>query len=126
MEQTQQGDNPSETTSHRVLDAVLFSLIECQESGGFNAYICVGDYVWYLKVIPIVCFIKGDAKSGDALCCRFGGKNCKGRVPQLCLMPMKDMDDPMHDCKWICMLDLESLYKNAARVGETQEKQLNC
>jgi hypothetical protein len=30
-------------------------------------------------VIPIVCFIKGDAKSGDALCCQFGEKNCKGR-----------------------------------------------
>jgi hypothetical protein len=39
------------------------------------------DYVQYLKVIPIVCFIKGDAKSGNALCSRFGGKNCKGRVP---------------------------------------------
>jgi hypothetical protein len=66
---------------HRVLDAVLFSLIECQESRGFNAYVHMGDYVQYLKVIPIVCFIKGDAKSGDALCCQFGGKNCKGRVP---------------------------------------------
>jgi hypothetical protein len=63
---------------HRVLDAVLFSLVECQESGGFDAYVQMGDYVRYLKVIPVVCFIKGDAKSGDALCCRFGGKNCKG------------------------------------------------
>jgi hypothetical protein len=27
---------------HWVLDAVLFSLIECQEAGGFDAYICMG------------------------------------------------------------------------------------
>jgi hypothetical protein len=103
---------------HRVLDAVLFSLIECQESRGFDAYVCMGDYVRYLKVINIVCFIKGDTKSGDALCCQFGQKNCKGRVPRLCLMPMKDLDDPMHDCKWIHALDLESIYKNATQVEE--------
>jgi hypothetical protein len=59
----------------------FFSLIDCQESGGFDAYVHMGDYVWYLKVIPVVCFIKGDAESGDTLCCWFGGKNCKGRVP---------------------------------------------
>jgi hypothetical protein len=40
---------------HRVLDAVLFSLVECQESGGFDAYVRMGDYVRYLKVIPVVC-----------------------------------------------------------------------
>ena len=79
-----------------MLDAVLFSLIECQEAGGFDAYVRMGDYIRYLKVIPVVCFIKGDAKSSDALCCQFGGKNCKGRVPRLCLMPMKDLDNPMH------------------------------
>jgi hypothetical protein len=60
---------------HQVLDAVLFSLIECQEARGFDAYVRMGDYIRYLKVIPVVCFIKGDAKSGNALCCQFGGKN---------------------------------------------------
>jgi hypothetical protein len=107
---------------HRVLDAVLFSLIECQEAGGFDAYVCMGDFIRYLKVIPVVCFIKGDAKSGDALCCRFGGKNCKGRVPRLCLMPMKDLDNPMHDCKWIRAL--ESIYKKATEEGETREQKM--
>jgi hypothetical protein len=101
---------------------VLFSLIECQEARGFDAYVRMGDYIRYLKVIPVVCFIKGDAKSGNALCCRFGGKNCKGRVPRLCLMPMKDLDNPMHDCKWIRALDLELIYEKAAREGETREQ----
>jgi hypothetical protein len=104
---------------HRVLDVVLFSLIECQEAGGFNAYVHMGDYIRYLKEIPVVGFIKGDAKIGNTLCCQFGGKNCKGRVPRLCLMPMKDLDNPMHDCKWICTLDLESIYEKAAQEGET-------
>jgi hypothetical protein len=105
-------------------DAVLFSLVECQESGGYDAYVQMGDYVRYLKVIPVVCFIKEDAKSGDAPCCRFGGKNCKGRVPRLCLTPMKDLDNPMHDCKWIRALDSESIYKMAAQEGETREQKM--
>jgi hypothetical protein len=29
-------------------------------------------------------------------------------------MPMKDLDNPMHDCKWIRPLDLELIYKKAA------------
>ena len=107
-----------------MLDAVLFSLVECQESGGFDAYVQMGEYVRYLKVIPVLCFIKGDAKSGNALCCQFGGKNCKGRVPRLCLMLMKDLDNPMHDCKWIRTLDLESIYKKAAREGKTREQKM--
>jgi hypothetical protein len=101
---------------------VLLSLINCQHKGGFDAYVHMGNCVRYLKVIPVVCFIKGDAKSGDTLCCQFGGKNCKGRVPRLCLMPMKDLDDPMHDCKWIHALDLESIYKKAAQVGELKSR----
>jgi hypothetical protein len=102
-----------------VLDAVLFSLIECQEARGFNAYVRMGDYIRFLKVILVVCFIKGDAKSSNALCCWFGGKNCKRRVPRLCLTPMKDLDNPMHDCKWIRALDLESIYEKATQEGET-------
>jgi uncharacterized protein involved in tolerance to divalent cations len=37
---------------------------------------------------------------------------------------MKDFDDPMHDCKCIRALDLESIYKNAAQVVETQEQKI--
>jgi hypothetical protein len=39
-------------------------------------------------------------------------------------MPMKDLDNPMHDCKWIRALDLESIYKKAAQEGETQEQKM--
>jgi hypothetical protein len=109
---------------HQVLDAVLFSLIDCQEARGFDAYVCMGDYIRYMKVIPVVCFMIGDAKSSDALCCQFGGKNCKGRVPRLCLTPMKDLDNPMHYYTWIHALDLESIYEKAAQEGETREQKM--
>jgi hypothetical protein len=74
---------------------------------------------WYLRVIPVVRVMP---KSGDALCCQFGGKNCKRRVPWHCLMPLNKLNDPMHDCEWIWAIDLEAIYKKAARVGMTQEE----
>jgi hypothetical protein len=39
-------------------------------------------------------------------------------------MPMKDLDNPMHDCKWIRPLDLESIYKKATEEGETREQKM--
>jgi hypothetical protein len=30
----------------------------------------------------------------------------------------------MHDCKWIHVLDLESLYRNATQIGETREQKI--
>jgi hypothetical protein len=38
---------------HWVLDLVLFSLINCQQKGGFDAYVHMNDCIRYLKVIPI-------------------------------------------------------------------------
>jgi hypothetical protein len=37
---------------------------------------------------------------------------------------MKDLDNPMHDCKWIRALDLESIYKKAAQEGETRDQKM--
>jgi hypothetical protein len=37
-------------------------------------------------------------------------------------MPMKDLDNPMHDCKWIRAL--ESIYKKATEEGETREQKM--
>jgi hypothetical protein len=34
---------------------------------GFPAYVWMGDIVHRLMVIPVIAFIKGDAKSGDTL-----------------------------------------------------------
>jgi hypothetical protein len=37
---------------------------------------------------------------------------------------MKDLDNPMHDCKWIRALDLELIYEKAAQEGETREQKM--
>ncbi len=54
-------------------------------------------------MIPVITFIKGDAKSGDTLVSPFGGKNCIARVPRMCLCGKADLDNPLHRCLWIRM-----------------------
>jgi hypothetical protein len=35
--------------------------------GGFKAFVRMGDVVRLMTVIPVITFVKGDAKSGDTL-----------------------------------------------------------
>jgi hypothetical protein len=56
------------------MDAVLEGIVTTQKKEGFNAFIQMGDVVCLMMVIPVLTFIKGDAKSGDTLISRFGGK----------------------------------------------------
>jgi hypothetical protein len=65
----------------------------------------MGDIVHRLMIIPVIAFIKGDAKSGGTLISQFRGKNCTFRVPRLCFTSLKDLDDPMHKCSWVQMVD---------------------
>ncbi len=44
-----------------------------------------------LMVIPVITFVKGNAKSGDTLISCFGGKNCIARVPRMCLCGKADL-----------------------------------
>jgi hypothetical protein len=59
------------------------------------------DIMCKLTVIPVIAFVKDDAKSGNTLVSQFGGKNCICRVLRLCLTGLKDLDDPMHKCPWV-------------------------
>jgi hypothetical protein len=43
----------------------------------------MGNEVRFIKVIVVVGIISVDNKSGDAICGRFGGKNCHHRVKTL-------------------------------------------
>jgi len=108
---------------HRVCFSILESLIKCQQNGGFHAYVRMGNEVRYLHVVPVVVFVKGDAKSGDVICCRFGGKNCKARVPRLCMTAYKDLDDPTRSCPLVRMLDLRRLYELASRAPTRELKE---
>jgi hypothetical protein len=63
----------------------------------------MGNVVHLMMVIPVITFIKGNAKSGDTLVSHFGGKNCIARVPRMCLCGKADLDNPLHRCLWVCM-----------------------
>jgi hypothetical protein len=74
-----------------------------KKKGGFKAFIQMGDVVHLMMVIPVLTFVKGNAKSGFTLVSHFSGKNCIARVPKMCLCGKADLDNPLHRCLWIRM-----------------------
>jgi hypothetical protein len=83
------------------MDAFLEGVVTAQNKGGFKAFVWMGDVVCLMTVIPVITFVKGDAKSGDTLISCFGGKNCIARVPRMCLCGKEDLDNPLQICLWI-------------------------
>jgi hypothetical protein len=81
-------------------------------------------FIRFVKVVVVVGIISGDNKSGDAICGRFGGKNCHHRVSRLCMTGYKDLDDCLCSCSLVRMHDLETLQKGAANPN-TSEKEHN-
>jgi hypothetical protein len=62
---------------HKIMDAVLEGIVAAQKKGGFKAFVQMGNVVHLMMVvIPVLTFVKGNAKSGDTLVSCFGGKNC--------------------------------------------------
>jgi hypothetical protein len=109
---------------HKILATLLEGLIEYQQSGGKYMHVRMGDEVRIVKVIVVVGIISGDNKSGDAICGRFGGKNCHHRVSRLCMTGYKDLNDCLCSCSLVHMRDLETLQKGAANPN-TSEKECN-
>jgi len=107
---------------HKVLYTILEQLIELQRSGGTPLYVRMGDEIRYVHVIPVVSVITGDAKSGDTLCCRYLGKNCKGRVPRLCMTPFSCLEDPMMPCQLVKMSDMQTLYQGATEEDRPEKE----
>jgi hypothetical protein len=86
------------------MDAVLEGIVTAQRKGGFKAFVQMGNVIRLMMVIPVITFIKGDAKSGDTLVFCLGGKNCIARVPRTCLCGKANLDNPLHRCLvWIRM-----------------------
>jgi hypothetical protein len=50
---------------HKIMDAVLEGIVTAQKKAGFKAFVLMGDVICLMTVIPVISFIKGDAKSGD-------------------------------------------------------------
>jgi hypothetical protein len=86
---------------HKIMNAVLEGILATQKKGGFKAFVRMGDVIQLMMVIPVLTFVKGNAKSGDTLVSCFGGKNCIARVPRICLCGKADLDNPLHRCLWI-------------------------
>jgi hypothetical protein len=101
---------------HKIMDAVLEGILAAQKKGGFKAFVWMGDVVRLLMVIPVLTFVKGDAKSGDTLVSRFGGKNCIARVPRMCLCGKADLDNPLHRCLWIRMAYQRALNEKVTQL----------
>jgi hypothetical protein len=76
----------------------------------------MGDVVCLMMVIPVITFIKGNAKSGDTLISCFGGQNCIARVPRMCLCGKVDLDNLLHRCLWISMAYQRELNEKVAQL----------
>jgi hypothetical protein len=74
-----------------------------------------------MMVIPVMTFVKGDAKSGGTLVSCFDGKNCIARVPRMCLCGKADLDNPLHRCLWICMAYQRELNEKVAQLSVPRE-----
>jgi hypothetical protein len=89
----------------------------------FSTYIRLGDQLRYLEIVPVLVMVQGDGKSGDTLVCRYGGKNCKGRVPQLCMTPFKRLSDPMRCCPHVLGSHIHRLQSQVTNVVLSAEEQ---
>jgi hypothetical protein len=92
---------------HKIMDSVLEGIVATQKKGGFKAFVRLGNVIHLMMVIPVLTFVKGDAKSGDTLVSCFGGQDCIARVPRMCLCGKADLDNPLHRCLWIRMATKE-------------------
>jgi hypothetical protein len=102
---------------HKIMDAVLEGIVTTQRKGGFKAFVQMGDVIRLMTVTPVITFIKGDAKSGDTLMSRFGGKNCIARVPRMCLCGKANLDNPLHRCLWIRMAYQRELNEKVVQLS---------
>jgi hypothetical protein len=93
----------SDCNYHKIMDAVLEGILATQKKGAFKAFIHMGNVVHLVMVIPVLTFIKGNAKSADTLVSCFGGKNCIAQVPRMCLCSKANLDNPLHRRLWIRM-----------------------
>jgi hypothetical protein len=106
---------------HKVSATVLQSIAKSQNKGRFNGYIRMDNEVRYMRKIPVFVFFKGDGKSSDTVVARYSGKNCKMRVPRLCLTSLDKLDDPLHACPWMVGVHLDQLYAGATQPAPTRE-----
>ena len=75
-----------------------------------------------MKIIVIVSVVIADGKAGNAFAGSFGGKNCSGRVSQLCMTPFTQHDNPWCHCN-LMRMDYFCHILNVAS-DETEDKRV--
>jgi hypothetical protein len=106
---------------NKIMEAVLEGVVTAQKKGGFKAFVRMGNGICLMTVIPVITFIKGNAKSGERLVSHFGGKNCIARVPRMCLCGKADLDNPLHRCLWIRMAYQKALNEKVTQLSVPPE-----
>ena len=101
---------------HKCLREILKPMQRCMDRR-FVTRARQGDELRYLEVVPVLVMVQGDGKSGDTLVCRYGGKNCIGRVPRLCMTPFKRLSDPTRRCPLILGSHAHRLQTQSADVS---------
>jgi hypothetical protein len=114
------GKGIGERNYHTCLRVVLQFFVECQllakeENGGLKAWLRIGDYVKAVYLLVPLCFVIGDAKSGDMLCGRFGAYNTQ-RMSRACHVSLAQCDDPNHQCRLANSRLFEQLCRNATHL----------
>ena len=101
---------------HKCLREILKPMQRCMDRR-LVTYVRQGDELRYLEIVPVLVMVQGDGKSGDTLVCRYGGKNCIGRVPRLCMTPFKHLSDPMRCCPLVVGSHIHRLQTKSADVS---------
>jgi hypothetical protein len=97
------------------LKIVIATFVELSKKP-FQAFVRRGDKVRWMTVHVVLLYVTGDGKNADMLGCRYGGKTTS-RLTNGCACSFHESSDPMHDCKWVLMSDLQDLYKKATSEG---------
>ena len=120
---TKEGKGSSTRNYHRCLH-VLLKQIAVADEKGITTWLRLGDRVKQVRLRFRVSFAVGDGKSGDTLCCRYGGHKGSCRLCRACTVSYNKADDPSHICKYLSMNEINQLVVNAmdCRALATQDK----
>ena len=113
---------------HECLAEVLRGLGDL-ERNGFVYHLRLGDRIKEVRIHCPLAFVMGDAKSGDSLCCRFGGHNSGvKRVCRSCDVEFKDLNRPdvrCHKVKQTTVSELVQRVRNGDKVATQCLKDLS-
>ena len=86
---------------HCQLDAILHSIKQCQDKGGFKWKLSFRNKVHEVRMIPVVMLIVGDAQGNHKLAGMYGTFSRTARVNHSCDCSWLHTDDPKITCSFV-------------------------